>query len=99
MQEWPLVKNPVFQAHCSNISHLTDGTVLVELSASSVVSPSQGCEAWINVSICFVKEGSKQLLVFAGTNKHVYNCAESYTYNEMIRVLDKFWKPVDRIVS
>ena len=47
----------------------------------------------------FVKEGSKQLMVFAGTNKHVYNCAESYTYNEMIRVLDKFWKPVDRIVS
>ena len=47
----------------------------------------------------FVKEGSKQLIAFAGTNKHVYNFAERYTYNEMIRVLDKFWKPGERIVS
>ena len=47
----------------------------------------------------FVKEGSKQLMAFAGTNKHVYKCAERYTYNEMIRKLDKFWKPGDQIVS
>ena len=59
LYEWPLVQNPVFQAHRSNISHLTDETVLVELSASSVVPPSQGCEAWIDVSICFCKGGEQ----------------------------------------
>ena len=96
MHELPLVQNPVFQAHRSNISPFTDGTALVELSASSVVPPSQGCEAWVDLcQFVFAKEGSKQLLVFAGTNKHVYKCALRYTYNEMIRVLDKFWKPGD----